>query len=103
MPRDLPSRYGESSPIVFRFCVSWRLIGRKPPRSAEQIIPSHRKEKCARPQAGEKGAHSPVVGDWPKDSCSLATFPVKGHMDRLEGQNRVRALRGAQPPKWQLV
>lgn len=48
-------------------------------------------------------AVSDAVGEWPKNSWSLAMFPVKGHMDRLEGQNRVRAVRGTRPLKWQLV
>jgi hypothetical protein len=42
-----------------------------------------------------------AVGDWPPDSWKLAMFPVKGHMDRLEEQGRVRALRGARPVKWE--
>jgi glyoxylase-like metal-dependent hydrolase (beta-lactamase superfamily II) len=47
-------------------------------------------------------AVSNAVGDWPKESWSLAMFSVKGHMDRLEQQNKVRALRGTRPLKWQL-
>ena len=43
-----------------------------------------------------------AAGDWPKDAWSLAMFPVKGHMDRLEQQGKVRALRGARPVRWQL-
>ncbi len=43
---------------------------------------------------------SNAVGDWPKEHCQLAMFPVKGHMDRLEQQGKVRALRGARPVKW---
>ena len=44
-----------------------------------------------------------AVGDWPRDSWGLAMFPVRGHMDRLEQQGKVRALRGTRPLKWQLV
>jgi glyoxylase-like metal-dependent hydrolase (beta-lactamase superfamily II) len=44
-----------------------------------------------------------AVGDWPPDSWTLAMFPVKGHMDRLEAQGKVRALRGARPVKWELA
>jgi glyoxylase-like metal-dependent hydrolase (beta-lactamase superfamily II) len=43
-----------------------------------------------------------AAGDWPKESWGLAMFPVKGHMDRLEQQGKVRALRGARPIRWQL-
>jgi glyoxylase-like metal-dependent hydrolase (beta-lactamase superfamily II) len=43
-----------------------------------------------------------AAGDWPKDGWGLAMFPVKGHMDRLEKQGKVRALRGARPVRWQL-
>jgi len=43
------------------------------------------------------------VGDWPKDTWTLAMFPVKGHMDRLEQLNKVRAVRGTRPVKWELV
>ena len=44
-----------------------------------------------------------AVGDWPPDSWTLAMFPVKGHMDRLEEQRRVRAVHGARPVKWELI
>jgi glyoxylase-like metal-dependent hydrolase (beta-lactamase superfamily II) len=44
-----------------------------------------------------------AVGEWPKDTWFLATFPVKGHLDRLEHSNRVRMVRGTQLPKWQLA
>lgn len=43
-----------------------------------------------------------AVGEWPKETWSLAMFPVKGHMDRLEQQNKVRAVRGTRLVKWQL-
>ncbi len=44
-----------------------------------------------------------AVGDWPKESWTLAMFSVKGHMDRLESQGKVRALRGPRPIKWAKV
>jgi hypothetical protein len=43
-----------------------------------------------------------AVGDWPQASWGLAMFPVKGHMDRLEEQGKVRRLEGTRPVKWQL-
>jgi glyoxylase-like metal-dependent hydrolase (beta-lactamase superfamily II) len=46
---------------------------------------------------------SNAVGDWPKDTWSVAMFSVKGHMDRLEQLDKVRALRGTRPVKWGLV
>ena len=48
-------------------------------------------------------AVSNAVGDWPKETWHLAMFPVKGHMDRLEGQNQVRVVPGSSPVRWQLV
>ena len=44
-----------------------------------------------------------AVGDWPKEGWDLAMFPVKGHLDRLEQQGKVRAVRGARPLRWQLA
>lgn len=44
-----------------------------------------------------------AVGDWPKETWFLATFPVKGHMDRLQQQGKVCPVPGAQPPKWTLA
>ena len=44
-----------------------------------------------------------AVGDWPKDTWSLAMFPVKGHLDRLEQQGKIRPVAGAHPGKWQLA
>ena len=43
-----------------------------------------------------------AVGDWPQTTWGLAMFPVKGHMDRLEEQGRVRRLDGTRPVKWLL-
>ena len=48
-------------------------------------------------------AVSQAVGDWPKESWTLAMFPVKGHMDRLEEACKVRAVRETRPVKWQLT
>jgi len=48
-------------------------------------------------------AVSNAVGEWPSETWSLAMFPVKGHMDRLEQLNKVRAIRGTRPLKWELV
>jgi len=44
-----------------------------------------------------------AVGDWLPDSLVLAMFPVKGHIDRLEEQGKVRAVRGTRPVKWELA
>jgi glyoxylase-like metal-dependent hydrolase (beta-lactamase superfamily II) len=41
-----------------------------------------------------------AVGDWPPDTWTLAMFSVKGHMDRLESQRRVQAVRDARPVRW---
>ncbi len=48
-------------------------------------------------------AVSNAVGDWPKDTWTVAMFSVKGHMDRLEQLNKVRAIRETRPLKWELV
>jgi glyoxylase-like metal-dependent hydrolase (beta-lactamase superfamily II) len=48
-------------------------------------------------------AVSNAVGEWPKETWSLAMFPVKGHMDRLEQLNKVRVMEGTRPLKWELV
>jgi glyoxylase-like metal-dependent hydrolase (beta-lactamase superfamily II) len=44
-----------------------------------------------------------AVGEWPKETWFLTTFPVKGHLDRLEQQNKVHMVRGKQFPKWRLT
>jgi hypothetical protein len=44
-----------------------------------------------------------AVGDWPQDSWNLASFPVKGHIDRLEEQGKIRAQRGTRPLRWELA
>jgi len=46
---------------------------------------------------------SNAVGDWPKDTWTMAMFSVKGHMDRLEELNKVRAVRATRPLEWKLV
>jgi hypothetical protein len=48
-------------------------------------------------------AVSNTVGDWPKETWDLAMFPVKGHMDRLEAQDKVRVVPGSSPVRWQLA
>jgi len=48
-------------------------------------------------------AVSNAVGDWPKETWDLAMFPVKGHMDRLEAQDKVRVVPGSSPVRWQFV
>jgi glyoxylase-like metal-dependent hydrolase (beta-lactamase superfamily II) len=42
-----------------------------------------------------------AVGEWPKESWNLAMFPVKGHLDRLESQAKIRRVQGAHPIRWQ--
>jgi glyoxylase-like metal-dependent hydrolase (beta-lactamase superfamily II) len=44
-----------------------------------------------------------AIGDWPRDTWMLAMFPVKGHLDRLEQQAKIRPLAGVRPGKWQLT
>lgn len=44
-----------------------------------------------------------AVGEWPRDTWFLTTFPVKGHLDRLRARNKVRLIRAVPFPKWQLV
>lgn len=41
-----------------------------------------------------------AVGEWPKETWFLATFPVIGHMNRLEQQGKVLLEGGTQPPRW---
>jgi glyoxylase-like metal-dependent hydrolase (beta-lactamase superfamily II) len=43
-----------------------------------------------------------AVGEWPRETWFLTTFPVKGHLDRLEQQGKVRIVRGEHLPRWQL-
>ena len=42
-----------------------------------------------------------AAGDWPEEGKTLAMFPVKGHMDRLEQLGRARPLPDSHPPRWQ--
>lgn len=44
-----------------------------------------------------------AVAGWPKDSWTLARFPVKGHMDRLERLGKVRGEPGTHPINRQLA
>jgi len=44
-----------------------------------------------------------AVGDWPKDGWDLAMFPVKGHLDRLEQQGKIRPDASGRPARWQLA
>ena len=46
---------------------------------------------------------SNAVGDWPRDSWSVAMFAVKGHMDRLEQLYKVRLIHGTRPARWEIV
>ena len=48
-------------------------------------------------------AVSNAVGEWPKDSWSLAMFPVNGHLERLEQLHKVQCVRGIRPAKWLLA
>ena len=48
-------------------------------------------------------AVSNAVGDWPKETWSLAMFSVNGHMDRLQQLGKVRVIQGAWPVKWELA
>jgi glyoxylase-like metal-dependent hydrolase (beta-lactamase superfamily II) len=41
-----------------------------------------------------------AVGDWPEDNAFQAMFPLKGHLDRLEGLGKVRPLRETRPVVW---
>lgn len=44
-----------------------------------------------------------AIGDWPPEQLILAMFPVKGHLDRLEGKGKIRTVRGARPGRWVLA
>jgi len=46
---------------------------------------------------------SNAVGDWPRDTWTIAMFAVKGHMDRLEQLNKVRTIAGSHPARWEIV
>lgn len=46
---------------------------------------------------------SNAVGEWPKEGWEIAMFTVKGHMDRLEEQHKVRRIRGDRHTTWQLI
>jgi glyoxylase-like metal-dependent hydrolase (beta-lactamase superfamily II) len=42
-----------------------------------------------------------AVGEWPKESWSLAMFPVKGHLDRLQHLGKIRQAQGSHPVRWE--
>ena len=44
-----------------------------------------------------------AMGDWPKETWIFAMFAIKGHMDRLEQQGKVKQVHGARPAKWALA
>ena len=48
-------------------------------------------------------AAADAVGEWPPDQLVLAMFPVKGHIDRLVEQGKIRAVRETRPVKWELA
>jgi len=48
-------------------------------------------------------AVSNAIGDWPKDSWTVAMFSVNGHLERLEQMQKVRAIRGTRPVRWALA
>jgi glyoxylase-like metal-dependent hydrolase (beta-lactamase superfamily II) len=67
------------------------------------ILSSLAKQASGRTMKELIDAVAQAVGDWPQDTWSLAMFPVKGHMDRLEEAGRVRVVAGTRPVKWQLA
>jgi glyoxylase-like metal-dependent hydrolase (beta-lactamase superfamily II) len=44
-----------------------------------------------------------TVGEWPEESWTLAMFPAKGHLDRLQALGRIRLARASRPALWQLT
>ena len=44
-----------------------------------------------------------AVGDWPRDTWTVAMFSVKGHIDRLEDMGKARVVFGTRPVRWQLA
>ena len=44
-----------------------------------------------------------AAGDWPKETWFLATYPVLGHIERLESRNKARKVPGTPFPRWQLL
>jgi glyoxylase-like metal-dependent hydrolase (beta-lactamase superfamily II) len=42
-----------------------------------------------------------AIGEWPEEGKTLAMFPVKGHMDRLEQRGCARPEPGSHPVRWQ--
>jgi glyoxylase-like metal-dependent hydrolase (beta-lactamase superfamily II) len=41
--------------------------------------------------------------DWPTSTRALSSFPVKGHLDRLETRAQIRLNRRSSPPRWEIV
>ncbi len=66
------------------------------------IVASLEKNPAGLPLIDLIDAVANAVGDWPQQTCGLAMFPVKGHMDLLEEQGKVRRVEGAKPVKWVL-
>ncbi|MGH9452668.1 MAG: MBL fold metallo-hydrolase [Terriglobia bacterium] len=44
-----------------------------------------------------------AFGDWPQSTWVFIMFPLKGHLDRLVEQGRVREIRTTRPFKWALA
>lgn len=44
-----------------------------------------------------------TVGEWPEESWTLAMFPAKGHLDRLQALGRIRLAQASRPARWQLT
>lgn len=41
--------------------------------------------------------------EWPASTRALSSFPVKGHLDRLEMRGQVRVDRQPSPPRWKIA
>ena len=41
--------------------------------------------------------------DWPASTRVLSVFPVKGHLDRLQGRGQVRVDHQSSPPRWAMA
>jgi len=49
------------------------------------------------------GAAMEEFPEWPADTRVLTSFPVKGHLDRLEATGRIRLDQGSSPPRWRFA
>ena len=67
------------------------------------ILDSLKKNAAGRTLKELIGTVADAVGDWPAESCVFAMFAVKGHLDHLEEQRKVKVQRGSRPVKWQLT